>query len=140
LREQLGLVPRTQDMYLGHRYRIQELLDHRECAGEAPRGIYDVKSAESLGIVVLGDGGRALEVTVDTWDRSQAYSFSVHDCAASLEEVAGFSTAGGETGVGEFLVFDCEVLEHAVIGGYCGELCEVDFAELFDVDWSTVLE
>jgi len=104
-------------MNFANRNRIQKPLNHAEHAAEAPGRVDDVQLAQTLGVVVLGDGRGLLDVTVDRGDPGHAYALHVHDCAACFEEFAGFAGAGGETGVGDFFVFDDEVLEHAFAGG-----------------------
>lgn len=80
-----------------------------------------------------------LDVSVDGWDAGDTYTFHVHDCAAGFEEFAGFAGTCGETWIGDFFVFDDEILEHAFAGGDFVEGVEVNVAVVFDVDWSTIL-
>ena len=89
--------------------------------------------------MVLRDGRGLLDVAVDGGGAGDAYPFQVHDGAAGLEEFAGFAGAGGQTGVGDFLVLDDEVLQHAIGGSDLVHGVQVDFTHLLDVHWSAVL-
>jgi len=66
---------------LGDSDGVEELLNHAEHAGEAPGSVDDVKLAQSLGIVVLGDGRGLLEVSVGAAHHAEADTLEVHDRA-----------------------------------------------------------
>ena len=140
LREQLRLISAAENMNFRNGDRIQPPLDDGKNAAEAPGGVDQIEFPETLGVVVLADGGGLLDVAVDGGDFGDADAFEVHDCAAGFEEFAGFAGAGGEAGVGELFVLVYEVLEHAFRGGDFVHGVEVDAAQLLDIDGSTVLE
>lgn len=118
---------------------IQPTFDDAEDAAEAPGGVDQIQTAETLRVVVLRDGGGLLDVGVDGGDFGDANSFHVHDRAAGLEEVTGFARAGGQTGIGHLLVFDGEIVKHAFGGGDFVHGSQVDFAHLLNVYGSTIL-
>lgn len=126
-------------MDLRDSHRIQPALHHREDTGEAPRRVDEIQLAQSLGVVVLADGGGLLDVAIYGGDFRDANALQVHDGAACFEELAGFSGAGGEAGVGELFILVDQVLEHAFCGCDLVHGVEVDPAKLFDVDGSAVL-
>lgn len=126
-------------MNLTDRHRIQVPLNHAEHAAKPPGSINNIQLSQPLGVMVLGDSRRLLDVAVHRRDLGHADSLHVHDCAACFEEFTGFAGAGRETWVCDFFVFDDEVLEHAFAGGEFVEGVEVDVAVLFDVDWAAVL-
>ncbi len=139
LAQQISLIATSQNVNFLHRHRIEEALDHTEHRREAPRRVDQVQLAQTLGVVVLRDGRGLLDVAVDGTDFADAHALEVHDRAAGFEQGAGFARAAGEAGVGDFFVFHDQVLQHAfgrrdfVHGG------QIDLAELFDVDGSSVL-
>ena len=138
--EQLSLITTTKNMNFRNGNRIQPPLDDGKNAAEAPGGVDQIEFPETLGVVVLADGGGLLDVAVDGGDFGDADAFEVHDRAAGFEQFTGFAGAGGEAGVGELFVLVYEVLEHAFRGGDFVHGVEIDAAQLLDVDGSTVLK
>jgi len=126
-------------MYLADSNWIQKPLDNSEHTGKTPWRVDDVQLAQTLGIMILGDRRGLLDVAVDAGYACYAHTLHVHDGAACFEEFAGLAGAGGESGVGDFLVFDDEVGEHAFGGGDFVHGVQVDVAVLFDVDWAAIL-
>lgn len=106
-------------MNLLHRNGIQPSLNEAKHSRESPRRVDDVQLAKTLWVVVLGDARGALDVAVSLGGLGKANAFEIEDGAAGLNQVAGLAGAGWEARVGELLVFDGEVLEHAVFGGEC---------------------
>ncbi len=129
----------AEDVNLLHGDGIKEALHDAEDGGEAPGRVDEVELAEAFRVVVLRDGGGLLDVAVHGADAAEADAFQVHDGAAGLEQGAGFAGAGGQARVGDLFVFDDEVLQHAFGRRDLVHGVEVDFAELFDIDWSAVL-
>jgi hypothetical protein len=138
--QQLRLVSRAENVDLGARDRVEELLDDAEDARETPGCVDDVHLSEALGVVVLRDGGDGLQVAIDGGGLGDTDALQVEDGARGLEEVAGLARAGGQTGVGHLFVFADEVLHHALLAGDLAEGSEVDVAELLDVDWAAILQ
>jgi hypothetical protein len=139
LREQLLLVPASEDVDLGARDRVEELLDDAEDAREAPGRVDDVHLAEALGVVVLRDCRDCLEVAVYGGGFRDTDALQIEDAARCLEEVARLAGAGGKTRVRHLLVLADQVLDHAFLRRDLVERGEVDLAELLDVDWAAVL-
>ena len=137
--EQLCLVSGAQDVDLGAGNGVEELLDNAEDTGEAPGRVDDVHLSETLGVVVLGDGGDSLQVAIDGCCLGDTDALQVQDGAGCLEEVAGLARAGGQTGVGHLLVLADEVLYHALLAGNLAEGSEVDLAELLNVYGAAIL-
>lgn len=100
-------------MDLAHSNRIKKPLDDAEHAAETPGRVDDIQFPQALGVVVLGDARRGLDVRVVVRGGRDAQALEVHDRAAGLEEVVVFTAAGGEAGVCYFFVLDDEVREHA---------------------------
>jgi hypothetical protein len=139
LGHELLLVAGAQDVDLLHGDGVQPSLDGAPGAAEAPGRVDQVHASEALRVVVLRHGGGLLDVGVDLRDLGNAHALQVHDCAARLKELAGFARGGGEAGVGEALVFDCQVGEHALGGGDLVHGRQVDAAHLLYVDRATIL-
>lgn len=139
LSQQLLLVVGAENVDLVHGHRVKEALDHAEHAAEAPGGVDQVKLAQTLGVVVLGDGRRLLDVAVNGRDAGDTDALQVHDGAASLEQLTSLAGAGGQTGVGKLLILGHEVLEHALAGGDLVHGIEVNLAQLLDVDRTAIL-
>lgn len=139
LLEDLRLVTAAKDVDLLHGDGVEPALDNTPDGGEAPGGVDKVHLAETLGVVVLGDDGGLADVGVDLGNTGDGDALEVDDRAAGLEEVTGFAGAGGETGVGDALVLDGEVVEHTLAGGDLVHGSQVDTAEGLDVDWAAIL-
>lgn len=127
-------------MNLLHRHRIQKSLYHAKHGRKPPRRVDEIEFSETLRVVVLRDGRGLFDVAVDGTHAADTNTFEVHDGAAGFEQAAGFAGTGGEAGVGDFFVFNHQVLEHAFCSRDFVHGCQVDLAELFDVDWAAVLE
>jgi len=140
LREQLLLVRAAEDVDLGDGDGVKELLDDAEDAAEAPWCVDEVQLAETLWVVVLRNTGRLSDIAVDGRDVGQTDALKVHDCAASLEEVARFARAGGQTWVRDLLVLNDEVLEHALFRGDLVHGVQINLAKLLDVERTSILE
>lgn len=119
---------------------VKEVLDQGEEGAESERSVDDVELAEALWIVVLGDCGGLADVSEGGLGVPHGDTLKVHNGAAGLEEVAGLAGASWEARVGELLVLDGEVLEHALLGCEGVHGWEIDLAELLDVKWATILE
>ena len=139
LLEQVLLVRAAQDVDLLHRDGVEPGLNHVPHAAEAPGRVDQVQAAEALGVVVLAERADLLDVAKDRGRLHEADALEVHDAAASLEEVAALAAARREARVGEALVFDGEVRQHALLGRDLGHGGEVDGAELLDVDGAAIL-
>ena len=139
LSQQVLLVAGAEHVDLVHGHGVQEALDHVEHAAETPGGVDQVKLAQTLGVVVLGDGRRLLDVSVHGGDAGDTDALEVHDGAASLEQLTSLARASGQAGVGELLVLGHEVLQHALGGGDLVHSVKVDLAQLLDVDRSAIL-
>jgi hypothetical protein len=139
LSEQLLLVTATKNVDLCDGDGVEELLDHAEDGREAPGSVDQVQLAHALGVVVLRDGRCLLHVSVNAANVAETDTLKIHDGARGFEEVARLARAGGQTGVGDLLVLDDQVLQHAVLGGDLVHGGEVDLAELLDVEGTTVL-
>ncbi|ROW07387.1 hypothetical protein VMCG_03873 [Cytospora schulzeri] len=137
--EQLLLVAAAQDVDLLHGDGVDPALDGGPDGREAPGRVDDEELAEALRVVVLGHVGGLLQVAVDRGRLGQAHALEVHDGAARLEQVASLAGAGGQAGVGDALVLDGQVGQHALRGGDLVDGADVDVAELLDVDWSALL-
>ena len=118
---------------------VEEALDDVENAAETPGGVDQVQLAQSLGVVVLRDGGSLTNVSVDGGNAGDPDALQVHDCAAGLHQTAGLSRTGGQAGVRQLLVFADQVLQHAFASGDLVHGVEVDLAQLFDVDGTAIL-
>lgn len=118
---------------------IKEAFDEIEYAAETPGCVDDVQPSQPLGIVVLRDGGCLLDISVDRRHAADADPLHIHDSAAGFQQLAGFPGAGGETGVGDFFVFNNEILQHAVGGRDFVHGVEIDFAVVFYINRSTIL-
>ena len=119
--------------------RIQPALDNAEDGGESPWGVDEVHLAQSFWVVVLGHGGRLTDVGVHGGYLSNSNSLHIHDCATCFKEAACLSRAGWETWIADFLVFDGEVLQHALGGGDLVHGGQIDFAHLLNVDGASIL-
>lgn len=139
LSEQLLLVTAAENVDLCDGDGVEELLDHAEDRGEAPGGVDQVQLAHALGVVVLRDGRSLLHVSVNAANVAETDALKIHDGARGFEEVARLARAGGQTRVGNLLVLDNQVLQHAVLGGDLVHGGEVDLAELLDVKGAAVL-
>jgi hypothetical protein len=123
-----------------HSDRVEETLDNTEDGGETPWSIDEVKAAKTLWVVVLRYGGGLLNVAVDRGDLGETNALKIHDGTAGLEKRTGLARTSWETWVGELLIFDGKVLEHALRGGDFVHGVQVDVAELLDVDWTSILK
>ena len=75
------MVAAAENVNLGDSDGVEELLDDAEDAGEAPGRVDDIKLAQSLGVVVLGDGRGLLEVSVGAAHHTKTDTLEVHDRA-----------------------------------------------------------
>jgi hypothetical protein len=139
LSEQLLLVTTAENVDLCDGDGVEELLDHAEDRREAPGSVDQVQLAHALRVVVLRDGRCLLHVSVNAANVAETDALEIHDGARGFEEVARLARAGGQTGVGNLLVLDNQVLQHAVLGGDLVHGGEVDLAELLDVKGAAVL-
>lgn len=137
--QQLLLVAAAEDVDLLHGDGVDPALDGAPDGGEAPGGVDDEQLAETLRVVVLRHVGGRLEVPVDRGGLAEADALEVHDGAAGLEEVAGLAGACRQAGVGDALVLDGQVGQHALRGGDLVHGGNVDLAKLLDVDWAAIL-
>lgn len=137
--QQLLLVTATEHVDLRNGDWVQEALDHAEDTAEAPRCVDEVQLSESLRVVVLADSRSTLNVSVNLVHLHQTHTLEVHDCAAGLEQLTGFARASGQTGIGDLLVLNNEVLQHALVGGDFPHGFEVNVSVLLNVDWSAIL-
>jgi len=76
---------------------VQKGLDDFECPGESPWSINEVKSTQSLRIVVLGNCGSRLDVIIDRGDACDSNPLEVHYGATGLKEFLRFPGASGQT-------------------------------------------
>ena len=139
LGEQLLLVTAAENVDLCDGDGVEELLDHAEDRREAPGSVDQVQLAHALGVVVLRDGRSLLHVSVNAANVAETDALKIHDGARGFEQVARLARAGGQTGVGNLLVLDNQVLQHTVLGGDLVHGGEVDLAELLDVKGAAVL-
>ncbi|GAO46466.1 hypothetical protein G7K_0697-t1 [Saitoella complicata NRRL Y-17804] len=102
LGKELRLVRRTEDVDFSDGSGVEELCDHFPGAGETPGGVdkdyvmvIHTHLAETLGVVVTGDLGSLLDVSVHGGDGGDSDALQVEDGARSLDELSGFSGACG---------------------------------------------
>ena len=119
---------------------VEEVLDQGKEGGETEWCVDNVELSEALRVVVLGNGGSLVNVSQGGLGVPHGDTLKVEDRAAGLEEVAGLAGASWETWVGQLLVLDGEVLEHALLGREFVHFWEINLAELLDVEWATILE
>lgn len=139
LLEELTLVSRTENVDLGDGDGIEPALDNTPNGGETPRGVDHVQLAETLGVVVLGDDRGLSDVRVNLGNLGDGNALEIHDGAACLEEVAGLAGAGRKTGIGDALVLDSEVQEHAISAGDLVHGGQINTTKGLDVDGSSIL-
>ena len=80
-----------------------------------------------------------LDITINGGDFADPHTLEIHYCAASFEELTGLARTSWKARVGELLILDGEVLEHAFGGRDFVHSGEIDVAQLFDIDWSPIL-
>lgn len=137
--QQLLLVAAAEDVDLLHGDGVDPTLDGAPDGGEAPGGVDDEQLAETLGVVVLRHVGGRLEVAVNGGGLAEADALEVHDGAACLEQVTGLAGTCGQARVGDALVLDGKVGQHALRSGDLVHGGDVDLAQLLDVDWAAIL-
>lgn len=139
LREELLGVAAAEDVDLGDGDGVEPGLDDVPDGAEAPGRVDEVELAETLGVVVLREGRRLLDVAEDLGGLGETDALEVHNGAARLEEDAGLARAGGQARVGQTLVLDGQVGKHAL--GCCDLVhgSQVDLAKLLDVDGAAIL-
>lgn len=140
LSEQLLLVARAQNVNLLDGDGVEPALDGVPYTAEAPGGVDQVHLTQTLGVVVLRHGRCLLDVRVHLGNLGDTDALEVHDGAASLEELAGLARAGGQTRVGEALVLNGEVGQHALGRGDLVHRGQVDATHLLNIDRTTILE
>ena len=139
LGQKLLLVSAVEDVDLANGDRVKEALEGAEHAAEAPRGVDQVQLTEALGVVVLGNIGGLLDVSVDGGHAGDPNALQVHDCAAGLEKLASLAGAGEETWVAQLLGLGHEVLEHAFACCDLVHLVQVDLAQFLNVHGASIL-
>jgi hypothetical protein len=100
--------------------------DNRPYSGKAPGRIDEIEAPETLGVVVLREGGRLFDVGVNLGHFAQVHPLEVHYSTASLEQVAGLATAGWQARVGKPLILNREVGEHAIRRGNLVHSIQID--------------
>lgn len=126
-------------MNLLHRHRIKPRLHDPPDGAEAPRSVDQIQTTEAFGVVVLAQDAGLLDIVEHLGRLGDADALEIHDGAARLEEDARLAGAGREAGVGDALVLDREVGQHALGRGDLVHGCEINVAELLDVDGPAIL-
>jgi hypothetical protein len=139
LREELILVPATQDIDLRYRHRVEPALDEVPYRGEAPWRIDDIELAHALRVAILPDGARCVHVIFHLVERAEGDVGEVEDRAGRLDGVTHLGGGGRETVGEELFVLVDELFEHTVLGSYGVEGFDVELADLLDVHGTAVL-
>lgn len=119
---------------------IEPSLDQTPHRREAPRGVDDIELAHALRIEVLADRRRFADVVANLDKLTETDPFEVKDRARGLDRLPCNDRAGGGSFGQKPLVFVNESPQESVLGGNGVESLDINTANAFDVDWSSILE
>jgi hypothetical protein len=139
LREELVFVAAADDVDLLHGDGVEPPLDERPNGTETPRRVDDVELAHALGVPVLPDRARGVDVILDLVERAERHVVQVQDGARRPDGVAHRRGRRGQAVREEPLVLVNELLEHAVLRRDAVERLDVELAQLLDVHRPPVL-
>ena len=133
LLQQHLLMPRTQDINLGHRHLVQPRLDDRPHGRKRPRRIDDIKLPHRLGVSVLPDRGGLHHVVLDAVKVGERDAPQVEDRAGRLDGVPPCGGARGQPLREELFVFEYEPFKLALLRRDRVETLDVQQTQSLDV-------